>query len=120
MSKSYRKPYSTITGHTSAAEDKRIARRMVRHQQNQDIRDLISGDEDLDSFLISHRYECSFNDVWSWGRDGKLTLRKIDHNDLNPFYCHRKEFDWSLEKILEYHFESLERQLAWIEELKRK
>ena len=87
MSRSYRKPYSAITGTKSAKDDKRIARRAVRRMENQRIRDC----KDFEELLMPERYECTYNDVWSWGRDGKQSL----HFPPNP----KPEFNpWSTEK----------------------
>lgn len=66
MSRSYRKqPFQSICGCSSAAHDKTIANRGVRHVQNQALRLY-----DDDTFLMPHRYECTHNDVWGWNRDG--------------------------------------------------
>jgi hypothetical protein len=74
MSRSYRKPYAAITGVRSAADDKRIARRSWRHAQNHAVRSAIATEADWDEFLMPARYETSFNNVYSWGRDGKQWL----------------------------------------------
>jgi hypothetical protein len=74
MSRSYRKPYSAITGTSSAADDKRVARRGVRRRQNQYLRESFLSD-DWDDFIMPHKYECSFNETYSWHRDGKQTLQ---------------------------------------------
>jgi hypothetical protein len=67
MGKSYRKPYSAITGHASAKSDKRRAARGVRRKLNQ----WLKAARDFQDDLIPHRLECSWNQVWSWQRDGK-------------------------------------------------
>ena len=66
MSRSRRKPYSAITGIRSAKQDKRLAARGVRRKQNQVLNDVNSWEDSL----LPHRYECHWNDVWSWDRDG--------------------------------------------------
>lgn len=71
MSRSYRRPYSAVTGHSSAKDDKRHANRGVRRGQNQYLRNIIVGNLDWDETLIPHKLECSYNEVYSWGRDGK-------------------------------------------------
>jgi hypothetical protein len=71
MSRSYRRPYSAITGIKSAADDKRIARRSWRRAQEQAIRDCA----DWEELVIPLRLEAAFNDVWSWGRDGHQSLQ---------------------------------------------
>lgn len=116
MSRSYRKPYSAITGHSSAADDKRTARRCWRRAQNHALR---SFQGDWDAFLIPERYEASFNDVWGWRRDGVQRLRFLSHNDLNPYaytrYCGR-----TYENLMKRHYQSLELSAAWIRDLHRK
>jgi len=67
MSRSYRKPASAITGTKSAKRDKRIAARGVRRKQNQWLR----ADRDFEAECVPHRFECAYNDVWSWPRDGR-------------------------------------------------
>jgi len=71
MSRSYRKPYCAVTGTNSAKEDKQRAARGVRRKQDQWLRTL----DDPDAALAPHRLECGWNDVWSWGRDGKQRLQ---------------------------------------------
>ena len=67
MSRSYRKPYSAITGTKSAHEDKKTAARGLRRRQNQCLHTL----EDIDGALAPHRLECAHNNTYSWGRDGR-------------------------------------------------
>ena len=71
MSRSYRKPYSAITGNISAKEDKQRAARGVRRALNQWLR----SEEDYDSALSPHRLECPWNNVWCWDREGKPRYR---------------------------------------------
>jgi hypothetical protein len=73
MSKSYRKPYSAITGIRSAHADKTQAARGLRRGQNQALRNFKF--EDWDEFIIPVRLECSWNNTYSWGRDGKQHLQ---------------------------------------------
>jgi len=70
MSRSTRRPYSSICGTGSANQDKTTARRNVRRKQNQWLKTLT----DYDSALAPHKYECSGNDVCAWGRDGSQFL----------------------------------------------
>jgi hypothetical protein len=67
MSKSYRKPYTSITGSKSSASDKQIASRAVRRTQNRWTQRSIDIEEGSPT---PHRLECSHNDVWGWNRDG--------------------------------------------------
>lgn len=67
MSRSYRhQPFAAITGSKSAKQDKIMAHRGVRRAQNYATR-LMLRDENV---LMPHRLECSWNEVYSWGRDG--------------------------------------------------
>jgi hypothetical protein len=43
----------------------------VRRTQEQWLRKL----EDYESALAPHRLECTWNNVWSWARDGKQRLQ---------------------------------------------
>jgi hypothetical protein len=71
MSRSYRKPYTSVTGvYTGSGDDKRVARRLVRRAENR----AINNCQDFENFLLPHKYECSYNDPWGWGRDGKQYL----------------------------------------------
>lgn len=74
MSRSYRKPYAAITGVRSAAHDKMVARRSHRRMQNQNLKKFVANSLDWDDFINPKRLEASFNDVWSWGRDGSQYL----------------------------------------------
>jgi hypothetical protein len=70
VSRSYRKPYTTVTGTKSAHNDKKIAARGLRRRQNQWLYTL----EDVDGALIPHRLECAYNNTYNWGRDGRQHL----------------------------------------------
>ena len=96
MSRSYRKPYCPITGRGSAAHDKMVARRAWRRAQNQEIQRFVSNDLDWDEFIGVERYEASFNDVWSWGRDGKQTLQfpPPEKPKFSPWRTQQEERDW--------------------------
>jgi hypothetical protein len=74
MSRSYRRPFATITGNASAKDDKRLAYRGVRRKQNQALETCI----DFEELLLPHRLECAWNDVWCWGRDGAQLYRGDD------------------------------------------
>ena len=94
MSRSYRKPYTAITGVSSAHHDKKIAARGLRRKQDAWLRDLC----DFDSALAPHRLECNFNDTWSWSRDGSQFLTfpdsrygdDVDHTLNYWIKLHRK------------------------------
>ena len=67
MSRSYRKPYTAITGLPRSHDDKKKASRGVRCRQNAWLRSL----KDYDLALVPHRHECAFNNTYLWARDGK-------------------------------------------------
>lgn len=98
MSRSYRKPYAAITGIRSAAHDKMVARRCWRRAQNQELRNHVVNDLDWDELMIPERYEATFNDVWSWGRDGKQSLHfppKLPENDSEfELYWFERQTKW--------------------------
>lgn len=97
MSRSHRRPYAACTGHNSAKRDKVQAHRGLRSLERKVLREV----EDWDSFLLPEREEASWNNTYSWGRDGKQWLQRVSGRD----YGDPKR---------------LERQLKWIEECKRK
>ena len=70
MSRSYRKPYTAITGTQSAHADKKMAARGLRRRQNQWLYNL----NDLEGDLISHRLESAWNNTYAGGRDGRQRL----------------------------------------------
>lgn len=111
MSRSYRKPYSAITGVRSAAHDKMVARRCHRRMQNQTLREFIANSLDWDDFVNPKRHEASFNDVWGWGRDGNNRLQ------FPPEPPYEHDLNWSSQEVeLKYY----ERALKWYARLHRK
>lgn len=119
MSRSYRKPYSPVTGHSNS-KDKLDARRSVRRKQNQAIR--CFNRPDWDEFLMPERYECANNEVYGWSRDGKQKLQGWSHYYNNPFWVVCK-YTWSYkteEDIYQDWFERIARHAKWLDELKRK
>ena len=70
MSRSYRKPYTAVTGAKSAHDDKKFAARGLRRRQNQWLHIL----KDADEALVPHRLECAYNNTYNWGRDGRQHL----------------------------------------------
>jgi hypothetical protein len=116
VSRSYRRPYSTISGRGSSRIDKTFANRGVRRTQNAAVRRAI----DFDEFLVPDRYEAPHNDVWGWRRDGKQRLQRLQHNDFNPFYVMSRRTSWNYEEMVKYRDEILEKRIQWIESLKRK
>lgn len=120
MSKSYRKPYSAITGAHSAHDDKTVAARMVRRAQNNALRTAIANQVDWDEFLLPEVYECSHNDVWGWSRDGKQRLQTRGNQYNNPFAYVSSPTWMSTDEIMQRWKESKERDDWWVVYLKRK
>jgi hypothetical protein len=81
VSRSYRKPYTAVTGTKSAHNDKKMAARGLRRRQNQWLHTL----EDVDGALIPHRLECAYNNTYNWGRDGRQHLVFPDCRRTNLF-----------------------------------
>lgn len=72
MSRSFRKrPFFAICGYSSAKQDKRWANRQVRRTHKQAIHNCT----DFEEFLLPDVYECPWNDIYMWGRDGKQLWR---------------------------------------------
>ena len=67
MSRSTRRPYTAVTGVSSAKQDKQRARQSVRTVEHQRLRTTT----DYDTLLMPHRLECAWNDPWTWQRDGR-------------------------------------------------
>jgi hypothetical protein len=86
VSRSYRKPYTAVTGTKSAHSDKKLAARGLRRRQNQWLHTL----EDVDGALIPHRLECAHNNTYNWGRDGRQHLLFPDCQGIDRFdFMHR-------------------------------
>jgi hypothetical protein len=120
MSKSYRKPYSAITGVRSAHYDKMIAARSVRRAQDGALRHAIANQTDWDEFLLPEVYECSDNDVWGWGRDGNQRLRGRSSQYNNPFKYVTSPTWRTEEDIMERWEENKQREDDWLKDLTRK
>ena len=116
MSRSYRKPYSAITGVKSAADDKRVARRNWRHAQNNALR---MPNIDWDEFLIPARYEASYNDVCGWGRDGIQSLYPVPMITWD-IYKYQSGMCWTEDESVEWAIEKFETDIKYYERLKRK
>ena len=84
MSRSYRKPYSSVTGVLSAHQDKALAARAMRRRQNEWLRKTT----DYEQAMIPHRYECTHNNVCGWVRDGRKRLCSphSKHGNSESFY----------------------------------
>ena len=112
MSRSYRKPYCAITGTKSAADDKKHAARGVRRAQNQALKTFVAATlDDWDEFIMPVKLECSWNDTWGWGRDGKQSLQ------FPPVFGQFSP--WPLQD-LEWEQEWFDQQMKWYRKLFRK
>lgn len=116
MSKSYRKPYAPVTGVRSAAHDKMVARRCWRRAQEQAIRDC----RDWEELVIPKRLEASFNDVWSWGRDGNQILQSRSSQYNNPFSYVCSPTWMTTEEIMERWEDHKQRDDDWMMYVTRK
>ena len=75
MSRSWRRPYTAITGTASAKSDKRLANRGVRRKQNR----ILQSCPDYETLILPHRLECAWNNTYCWRRDG-------GHHYVDPWY----------------------------------
>ena|SRR5579859_3966229 len=119
MSRSYRRPYSPVTGCRSAASDKMVARRAHRRMQNQRLQQYISNGKDWDEFLNPERLEASFNEVYCWGRDGNQSLQCWNHNYANPFWLNSYN-TCTVEEQIQHAEERVRDHWKWIAEISRK
>lgn len=82
MSRSFRKsPFMSICGYHSAKKDKQLAHRGERRKHSFEIRMAIKEDR-LEEYIPPIKRECSWNNVYSWVRDG------------NQRYCVPTQRDW--------------------------
>jgi len=120
MSRSYRKPYGTVCSVGSSAHgDKTTAARCMRRAQNQSLREAIR-DEDWDGWLIPERYECSFNDVWGWGRDGKQRLLHQGSQYNNPYAYVCSPTYWDYDELMKRWFDHMQRDDEYMADASRK
>ena len=86
MSRSYRRPFAAVTGTASAKQDKRMAHRGVRQKQKLALK-TCGHYEDL---LLPHHLECSWNNIYCWGRDGGQCylgwMCNSDEDDFREWY----------------------------------
>ena len=74
MARSYRKPFYYICGSQTVKHDRTLAARGVRRSQNNWTRAVLNGGVDFEETPIPHRYECAWNNRYSWGCDGGTRL----------------------------------------------
>jgi hypothetical protein len=102
MSRSYRRPYSCITGAHSAKKDKILAHRGQRRVFDNYLK-LRWEDED---FLMPHFRACPHNNVWGWSRDGRQRYQHYPrpHDPTQWSFWSKEELDkhdrWSVEWYL--------------------
>jgi hypothetical protein len=116
MSKSYRRPYASITGNRSAKKDKTLAHRGERRAQNHVLRVC----QDWEEFFLPHKLECAWNNVYSWSRDGKQRLQDFSHQYDNPFAYVSSPTWMTSEQIVERWERRKQRSDEWMSRLKRK
>jgi hypothetical protein len=88
MSRSTRRPYMAVTGNSSAKSDKRLANKGVRRAHKASLKTCT----DFENFLLPHRLECHWNEVYGWSRDGKQWdfSHYADFNDPSEVQFYRK------------------------------
>lgn len=86
MSRSYRRPFAAITGTASAKDDKRLANRGVRRKHNLALKIC----SDFENLLLPHRFECPWNEIYCWARDGaqrdRSALRFAQDESTQRYY----------------------------------
>lgn len=83
MSRSYKKqPFQSICGNRGAKRDKILAHRGERRAHKLAIHR--AKQTDFENFLLPDIYECSWNEVYGWSRDG------------NQFWQGLTAKDWSI------------------------
>src|SRR6266702_718839 len=110
MSKSYRQPYASVTGNRSAKQDKILAHRGERRAQNYALRVC----QDWEEFLIPHKRECYWNNVYSWSRDGNQSLQLHSTQYNNPFSYVSSPTWMTMEQIIERWKENKQREDDWL------
>jgi hypothetical protein len=120
MSKSYRKPYSAITGLRSAHRDKTLAARSFRRTQNFSLRTALANEVDWDEFLLPDIYECADNEVYGWSRDGNQRLQTHSSQYNNPFSYVLSPTWMTIEEIMERWEERKQRDDDWMTYICRK
>lgn len=81
MSRSFKKqPFQSVCGGGSAKHDKVLAHRGVRRAHRRTLH-LAFQQQDFENFLLPHRHECAWNEVYSWGRDGNQNWCGLDGDD---------------------------------------
>ena len=85
MSRSYRKkPFMAISGNHSAKRDKQLAHRGERRKHAHCIRMALKADQ-IDNYMPPLRRECSWNNTYSWSRDGKQHFQQPTQRDWQDY-----------------------------------
>ena len=116
MSKSYRRPYASVTGNRSAKQDKILAHRGERRAQNYALRVC----QDWEELFLPHKRECNWNNVYSWSRDGRQRLQFRDTQYNNPYWVVFSPTWMSEEQIFARWEESKQREDDWLKKISRK
>lgn len=119
MSRSFkRQPFMAICGNGSAKRDKTLAHQGVRRAHRLTLHNALKS-EDFD-VLLPHRLECSWNNTYSWGRDGKQKYRGLRAKDWGR-YVQATEFItmWpAMQRYVTKHFSEWPPQ--WYVQMMRK
>jgi hypothetical protein len=116
MSKSYRRPYASVTGNRSAKQDKILAHRGERRAQNFALRVC----QDWEEFFLPHKRECHWNNVYAWSRDGRQRPCRRSRQYNNPFAYVVSPTWMTTEQIMERWEDSKQRDDEWMALMKRK
>src|SRR5882724_4941503 len=120
MSKSYRRPYASVTGNRSAHDDKTVASRSFRRAQNYALRTALANRVDWDEFFLPDIYECAGNEVYGWSRDGNQRFETRSRQYNNPFAYVLSPTWMTTEQIMERWEENKQRDDDWMKYLTRK
>ena len=117
MGKSYRKPYSAITGVRSAHDDKTVAARAHRRNESFKLRSFCG---DWDDYIHPVRREAAHNNTYSWSRDGRQQYQMVNPNHKNIYYVVGRWTQMTEEQLIERRDEWIERDLWWQAYIRRK
>lgn len=120
MARSYRRPYSAVTGNRSASWDKTTAARGVRRAHNNYLHNILVGNLDWDETPIPARLECHHNNNYSWSRDGSQRLQRAHSNLYNVYWLATSPSFWTEEELIQRRDERVERHVRWMTEIQRK
>ena len=94
MSRSYKhQPFMAICGGGSAKHDKALAHRGIR-QANRSAIINAAKQQDFQDFLAPHKFECSWNDTYCWGRDGNQIYQALSAQDRSRYLESEPDGQW--------------------------